>query len=292
MSATKSLYPSRNGHLPSPGRTVCVCAPPTEAVRRPAAVSGAIGAEPTRVPGPPRPPARPRIVWPPYAGAGGRGPFGNEGVDLRPEFVPRLGAKGRGRLSPPTPCRPPPPRDGRGAALASPPRAWSRDGASAPGLPGDHAEGHGPGFPRLRRPAGGASALGPGLELSTRLGTAAGAAGRRAPGPVSSGASPAGLAPASGPLCRLGEVGPRAERGGAGGGSCGLSWDSVATLPSPPSSCRARPRLGTGWRALLECRGHLPPPLCPVAFYLGGGHSRETFLRALLLARWPWTFSD
>ena len=45
-------------------------------------------------PGLPAPPARPRIVWPPYAGAGGRGPFGNEGDRFEARVCATVGREG------------------------------------------------------------------------------------------------------------------------------------------------------------------------------------------------------
>ena len=42
----------------------------------------------------PAPPARPRIVWSPYAGAGGRGPFGNEGDRFEARVCATVGREG------------------------------------------------------------------------------------------------------------------------------------------------------------------------------------------------------
>ena len=146
-----------------------------------------------------------------------------------------------------------------------------------------------PGFPRLLRPAGGR--VRPVRDWNRRR------AGARRPEPRGAGprsslvraASQQAWPPPPGRLCAgWGRWGRGRERGGAGGGSRGLPWDLVATLPSP--SCRARPRLGTGC-VLLECVGATFPP-CPVALSRRCGHPKETFLRAPLLARWPWTFSD
>lgn len=97
----------------------------------------------------------------------------------------------------------------------------------------------------------------PGLEQETRRGTAAGAAGRRAPVQSRPGGLPAGLAPASGPaLCRLGEVGPRA---GARGSrrwvprpSLGFGGDTPFPLLSGASPA------GNGLRPIGVRRGHLP----------------------------------
>lgn len=81
-------------------------------------------------------------------------------------------------------------------------------------------------------------------------------AGRQAQVHSRPGGLRAGLAPASGRLCAgRGRWGRGRELEGAGGGSRGLSWDSMATLPSPHR--QARPWLGIGSVLVVELSGHL-----------------------------------
>lgn len=81
-------------------------------------------------------------------------------------------------------------------------------------------------------------------------------AGRQARLHSRPGGLPAGLAPGFGRLCAgRGRWGRGRELEGAGGGSRGLSWDSMATLPSPHP--QARPWLGTGCVLVVALGGHL-----------------------------------
>ncbi|CAI9155459.1 unnamed protein product [Rangifer tarandus platyrhynchus] len=224
---------------------------------------------------------------------GRTGAFRNEGdrFDARVcATVGREGARATYGVTP-APGRPPPPRrPGRRALEATTSGVASGTARVRLASPGDcRLKRRGARLPGPPKASRGARPPRPGRELETRRGKAAGAAGRRAWVQSRPGSLPAGLAPASGPaLCRLGEVGPRA---GARGSRrwvprpfLGFGGDTPFPLLSGASPA------GNGLRPIGVRRATFPP--CPVALSRRCGHSKETFLRALLLARWPWTFSD
>lgn len=215
---------------------------------------GATGAEPTRVPGLPLLPA-PALFGHLTQVREDGGLSGSEGVDLRPECatVGREGARcdlgsplhARQASAAPTAGAPRAEAATSGVASGTARRcAWPPEGGLSP-------KRRGPGFPRLRRPAGERPPR-PGLELETRR--EYGGRSRGAPGPVNlvGAASQQAWPPPPGRLCAgWGRWGRGRERGGAGGlgpaAFPGIRWRH--SLPPPVGRVPGWERAASYWSA-------------------------------------------
>lgn len=96
VSATKSLYTEvETAIFPHLSKRVCVCAPRTggEARGRPGSPGSSRTARATPTSSCPTLPVRPRVVWPPYAGARVQDLWETRGTDLRHRVCTSVGRK-------------------------------------------------------------------------------------------------------------------------------------------------------------------------------------------------------